>query len=160
MRAQHDHTPVLLMSAQRISVRDRIEGLDCGADDYLCKPPPYEEDAARLRSVLRRPRGMTASRVVVGNLVFDFERREAWIDGDLLRPARRELHLLECLARHVGHVVGRDQIESELHGIEEDVSLNAVDVLLHRLGAVLVRPGCGARVHTLRGLGHTLHVEA
>lgn len=156
MRARRDHTPVLLMSAQRISVSDRINGLDAGADDYLCKPLPYEEVAARVRSVLRRPRGMAVSRTTIGNLSFDFERREARIRGDLLQLARRELHLLECLARHVGHVVNREQIEAELYGIEEDISINTVNVLLHRLRNVLNRGGATAKIQTMRGLGYTL----
>lgn len=157
LRARRDHTPVILMSAQRVSVRDRIEGLDCGADDYLCKPLPYDEVAARVRSVLRRPRGIAAQGVKVGNLAFDLDRREVAVDGALVRMARREVTLLECLARNLGHVVGREQIEAEIYGIDEEVSMNAVDVLLHRVRAVLERHGSTARIRTMRGLGYTLH---
>ena len=157
MRARRDHTPVLLMSAQRVFVRDRIEGLDCGADDYLCKPLPYDEVAARVRSVLRRPRGIAPTEVEVGNLVFDLDRREVTVDGALVKMARREVTLLECLARNLGHVVGREQIEAEIYGIDEEVSMNAVDVLLHRVRAVLERHGATARIRTMRGLGYTLH---
>src|SRR6187402_1019897 len=94
MRARHDTTPVLILTA-RSAVDDRVNVLDCGADDYLVKPFDFRELQARVRSLMRRNGGGRSNDLSCGNLAFDRATRIVRIDGEPVTLTRRELSLLE-----------------------------------------------------------------
>ena len=100
------------MLTARDTVGDRVTGLDAGADDYLVKPFAYEELAARLRALGRR--GATSRRpepkLVVGPIVLDETSRRVTLDGKSIDLSPREFSLLECLLRHPGQTLSRDQL--------------------------------------------------
>src|SRR5581483_6677890 len=98
--------PILMLTAKD-AVKDKIAGLDSGADDYITKPFDFDELLAHIRAGLRRMKRITqASRnIVAGGVVLDPQTRQAWRDGQLLELTRREYDLLELLVRNANHVL-------------------------------------------------------
>src|SRR5215475_7780582 len=102
--------PILMLTA-RDSVESRIEGLDCGADDYLVKPFDFGELLARLRALIRRGRHpILPDRVTVGGLVLDTRARRVWLDDREVTLTTKEYAFLEYLVRRAGDVVSRADI--------------------------------------------------
>jgi two-component system response regulator MprA len=110
LRARRSTIPILMLTA-RDTVDDRVAGLDAGADDYLVKPFAFEELSARLRALGRRSAGRTESgRISNGPIVLDEGRALVTVDGQPVELSRREFTLLECLLRHPGRALSRDQL--------------------------------------------------
>ncbi len=147
--------PVLMLTA-RDALQDRLDGLEAGADDYLLKPFHFDELVARLRALLRRQNAPLGVRLVSGNISFDTATRIAEVGGESLVLSRRELALLELLMRRMGGVVTKSAIESALYAFHDEISQNAIEVLLHRLRRRLLGAGATAKIHTLRGIGYML----
>jgi DNA-binding response OmpR family regulator len=147
-RAQGDHTPVLVLTA-RDGLDDRITGLDIGADDYLIKPYEFRELLARMRAVIRRRDGSAHSVIGGSEVQLDLTTREVLVQGERSQLSAREFALLHALLERPGAILSRDQLESRIYGWGEEVSSNAVDVLIHgmrrKLGAEAIR--------NVRGLG-------
>ena len=162
LRALHDRqsgTSVLVLTA-RDALESRVAGLDAGADDYLLKPFHTEELLARVRALLRRPRGPLATRLALGNVAFDPASREAEVATRPVALPRRELALLELLLRRAGRVVTREVIESQIYGFEDEVGPNALEVQVHRLRRRLAEAGATVTIHTLRGVGYMIEAFA
>ncbi len=124
---QTKKTPVLMLTA-RDSVRDRVRGLDTGADDYLVKPFDLDELLARLRALIRRSASQPQSRLEFGPVVIDMAARTVKRDGEMVTLTAREYALVEFLALHHGKVVTRTMLYEHLFD-ENDVSLsNLLDV--------------------------------
>lgn len=147
-RKRGDRTPILILTA-RDGVEDRVAGLDLGADDYLLKPFDFQELLARLRAVVRRRDGHAQSLVGTEGLQLDLASREACYHGERLSLSAREFALLHALLERPGAVLSREQLEQRIYGWGEEVSSNAVEVVIHglrkRLGANVIR--------NVRGLG-------
>ena len=125
--------PIIMLTA-RGEVTDRILGLELGADDYLAKPFEPRELVARIHSVLRRVQGETTPRSqAFGSLTIDFERREAYRDGNDLQLTTNEFEALALLARNAGKVLDRDQILQALRGIDCEAFNRSVDITMSRL---------------------------
>ena len=156
VRSRPDPPPIIFLTA-RDEVADRIEGLDAGADDYLVKPFAIGELLARLRVACRRPSaGAETPKIEVGRLVFDPATRAAEVGGHPLCLPRRELALLELLARRAGRVVQRGYLDSEIYGFDADVSPNALETQVSRLRRRLLDAHAGADIRTVRGVGYLL----
>ncbi len=124
------------MLTARDTVGDRVGGLDAGADDYLVKPFAFEELSARLRALSRRgPAGARRAepRLVAGAIELDEAARRVTVGGDLVDLSPREFSLLECLLRHVGQTLSRDQLLDQAWPFSVAVTLNAVDAYVHYL---------------------------
>ncbi|HWP13573.1 MAG TPA: response regulator [Ramlibacter sp.] len=147
-RAQGDQTPVLVLTA-RDGLDDRITGLDIGADDYLIKPYEFRELLARMRAVIRRRDGSAHSVIGGAEVGLDLTTREVLLQGERSQLSAREFALLHALLERPGAILSREQLESRIYGWGEEVSSNAVDVLIHgmrrKLGADTIR--------NVRGLG-------
>src|SRR5579871_3289568 len=158
MRRRGDATPVLILTA-RGSLKDRVAGLQRGADDYLVKPFALEELIARLQALLRRPGNLLGLALRLGNLTLDTIARQVFV-GD--RPAAfsaREIAVLEQLLRRSGRVVAKNLLESGLYGLSQEVASNAVEVYVHRLRRHLAELGATVLVHTVRGVGYMIAEE-
>lgn len=155
LRSRGDNTPAMILTA-RDGLRDRVDGLNAGADDYLAKPFATEELIARLRALLRRPGSVLGQQLSAGNLTLDASTGEVQINGIPVSLSRREVSLLELLLRRAGHVLPKQTIESNLYGVEEEVASNSVEVLVHRLRKRLTNLGARVNVTTLRGIGYML----
>lgn len=143
--------PVLMLTA-RNATRDRIQGLDFGADDYLGKPFDLDELAARLRAIARRGQGRALPTLHWGDLILDPAARKATLAGEVLPLPRREFAVLQALMEQPEHVRSRAQLEERLYGWQEEVGSNAVEVHIHNLRAKLGRDA----VETVRGEGYRM----
>jgi DNA-binding response OmpR family regulator len=146
--------PILMLTA-RDGVRDRVRGLDSGADDYLVKPFEFEELMARVRALLRRDKVNRRKVIKVAYLTVDTEARRAWVDGTPVDLKAREYELLEALAANEGRVLTRDAIQDRVWGNEESYS-NVVDVQVRRLRTKIEPPHLPPLIHTVRGVGYSL----
>ncbi|MHC2625418.1 two-component system OmpR family response regulator [Bradyrhizobium huanghuaihaiense] len=135
---------------------DIARALDAGADDYLAKPFEPIELIARAKAVIRRLQLDQRGRVTVANLMFDSTSRMAYVDGEPLLIPRRELALLEALARRSGQVVLRDTLEAAAYSFDDEIQSNAIDAHISRLRKRLRDNGCLASIKPLRGLGYLL----
>jgi DNA-binding response OmpR family regulator len=147
-------TPVLILSA-RDTVRDRVNGLDLGADDYLVKPFAFEELLARIRALLRRGRPRDVLRVVVADLEVDRVTRRVARAGVPVDLTVREYELLEYLALHQGCVVSREMLARDVwHEAQRATPLdNVIDVHVARLRKKIDQGRERPLIHTLRGVG-------
>jgi DNA-binding response OmpR family regulator len=146
----------ILMLTALDAVDDRIEGLDAGADDYLTKPFNLDEMMARIRASLRRPGGERAPAVEIGALSFDLDLRSVTVAGTPARLLRRELALLEALARRAGRVVLREALISGIYGHDDEIEEHTLTTLVSRLRARLHELGAGVDIHSARGLGYMI----
>ena len=156
LRAGGSQTAILMLTA-RDTVGDRVTGLDAGADDYLVKPFAFEELAARLRALSRRgtPVGKRPEpKLVVGPITLDEAARRVTVDGSTVDLSPREFSLLECLLRHPGQTLTRDQLLDQAWPFGVAVTPNAVDAYVHYLRDKLGT--AGRRIETVRGVGYRL----
>lgn len=148
-------TPILMLTA-RGDVRDRIDGLDAGADDYLPKPFDLDELLARLRALYRRSSDVGEAPVHVGNLVVDPATRRVVRGGVEITLSAREFDILYLLASHAGRVVTRFTILDEVWDGETDLRSNVIDVHLAAIRGKIDRPFGTESISTLRGVGYRL----
>ena len=156
IRSSGNGVPILFLTA-RDAVSDRVTGLDAGADDYLVKPFAFEELAARLRSITRRPPAAPTNLLTSGPITLDNVQRTACVDGRPMDLSPREFALLEALMRHPGQVLTRDQLLDHAWPLAVAVTPNSVDAyvafLRRKLGTA------GTRIETIRGVGFRLRRE-
>jgi two-component system OmpR family response regulator len=140
--------PVLMLTARDAS-RDRVKGLDLGADDYLIKPFDLDELFARVRVLIRRAAGVTKNVLQIGSVQIDIPARRVTLAGKLVPLTPREYVLLEYLAMHRGEVVSRTTLYEHLFDENESTLSNLLDVhvsnLRGKLGAdfIVTRRGHG-----------------
>ena len=156
IRATGSEVAILMLTA-RDTVGDRVTGLDAGADDYLVKPFAYEELAARLRALGRRGRDGPPARAEARGRA-DRARRDV-APGDRSTASSidlspREFSLLECLLRHPGQTLSRDQLLDQAWPFSVAVTPNAVDAYVHYLREKL--GAAGRLIETVRGVGYRL----
>jgi two-component system, OmpR family, copper resistance phosphate regulon response regulator CusR len=148
--------PILMVTA-RDAVEARIEGLDCGADDYLVKPFDFGELLARLRALIRRGRQpLLPQRLIVGPLTLDTRGRRVLVRDRDVSLTAKEYALLEYLARRAGEVVSRGDIAEHVWDEHYDPLSNVVDVYVQRLRRKIDRAGAESLIRTRRGEGYQL----
>jgi two-component system response regulator QseB len=151
LRARHDATPVIIITA-RDEIQSRIAGLDAGADDYLVKPFDLDELAARMRSVLRRGAGRGEPVIEHGALRLNPVTHEVSHAGHAVSLSAREYAVLEALLLRPGAILSRSQLEDRLYGWGEEIESNAVEVYIHAL-----RRKLGSEtIRTVRGVGYCI----
>src|SRR5881227_2674258 len=148
------HTPVIFLTA-RDSVRDRVKGLELGADDYVVKPFAFSELLARVRSLLRRTPAKS-DEIRIQDLEIDTRHHRATRHGVALNLTPKEFLLLTHLARAGGEVVSRKEIAENVWDIGFNTDTNVVDVVVRRLRAKVDDPFKKKLVHTIRGVGYAL----
>lgn len=158
LRDAGNTTPILMLTALS-SVKDRVEGLDAGADDYLVKPYAAAELLARLRNVLRRRAAADAvNRLAAGPITMDLLSRRVERDGVEVRLQPREFKLLEELLRAAGTFVPRHVLIERVWNLRFDPRTKIVETHMSRLRAKLNENGPDV-IETSRGLGYRIGVE-
>jgi two-component system OmpR family response regulator len=150
-RKAGDKRPIIICTA-RDQIRDRIEGLNAGADDYLVKPFDFEELLARVQAVQRRYDSQPNPAIAIGDLRIDTTTHQVWRCQERVALTAREWALIDCLVRRPGAIVSKSQVEEALYAMGSEVESNAVEVYVSRL-----RKKLGAKaIETVRGLGYRL----
>jgi two-component system copper resistance phosphate regulon response regulator CusR len=143
--------PVLILSA-RIDLQSKLRSFALGAVDYVAKPFSLDELLARARVQLRRARiADDGTTIRVGSLVLDLARRQARVGDTVAELSDREFRLLHFLMEHVGQVISRERLLSEVWGYDFDPRSNVVDVCVRRLRR---RLGPDAPIETVRNAGY------
>ncbi len=155
LRREGNQVPVLLLTA-RDSVEDRVAGLDAGADDYLIKPFAFEELLARLRVLLRKPRGEKSSVLRVGELELDLSARRAFRAGEEVSLSSKEFSLLRYMMQNAGIVLSRDKLEQHVWDYGYSGGSNVIDVYIRYLRKKLDEGHKVKYIHTVRGHGYVL----
>lgn len=151
LRAAKIHTPILMLTAKS-QIRDKVEGLDSGADDYLTKPFSFEELLARIRALIRRPKQTNGAVLRADNLSLNPSTFEVKSGKKLINLSAKEFSLLEYLMRHPNQILTKDKIISHVWNYEADILPNTVEVYVKAL-----RKKLGDKIiTTIRGFGYKL----
>ena len=149
--------PIIMLTA-RGDVIDRVSGLELGADDYIGKPFEPRELVARVQATLRRTElaGATVGEMQFEGMTIDTEKRTVTVDGAAIELTSMEFELLLILARRHGRKMSRDDILSELRGIDAAILTRSVDIMISRLRQKIGDPGKPPRfIQTIWGRGYS-----
>ena len=158
LRRRGSKVPVLLLTA-RVTVADKVMGLDLGADDYLTKPFAFEELLARVRALLRRGPAASAPMLTIADLRLDPVTREVMRGSTLIELTAKEYALLEFLLRRQGQILSRAIIAQHVWGIDYDTFTNVIDVYVNYLRKKIDAGFEPKLLHTVRGVGYVLKEE-
>ncbi|MBR0289896.1 MAG: response regulator transcription factor [Selenomonadaceae bacterium] len=151
--------PIIMLTA-RDEIRDKVEGLDLGANDYMTKPFAGEELLARIRGVLRRHnervRSAEESRYVVKNMILYPERYEVTVKGEKVDLTHKEYALLKYLVENKRNVLSRDQILQTVWGYDYIGDTNVVDVYISYLRSKIDDKFGEKYIYTTRGVGYAI----
>jgi two-component system, OmpR family, response regulator len=156
LRAGGLATPILLLTA-RGDVRDRVTGLDAGADDYLAKPFAVAELLSRVRALGRRGPALRQAQLRAGDVTIDLERRRVFRQGAAVPLTARELAIVEVLALRRGAVIGRDELVEAVWGEATESARASFEVLIARVRRKLGGPA--APVRNIRNVGYLLDLD-
>jgi len=158
VRAKGINTPILILTAKG-QTRDKVDGLDAGADDYMTKPFSFEELLARLRALLRRPTENTGEILTLGDLTLNLTSAHCERRGRSITLTATELKLLEYLMRNPDRIITKDQIIDHVWDYDADILPNTVEAYMSYLRKKIDGGFKVKMIHTLRGLGYKFGLE-
>lgn len=154
LRAAGDRTPVLMLTAL-VSIDDRVDALDLGADDYLVKPFDQRELEARLRALMRREASQKSDVIRLGPLAYSPSQMSASMGDERIPLTRREAALMELLVRFPEQYLSKERLYDGLFAFDDaDVGLNAIELYIARLRKKLA--GSPVSIETRRGVGYRI----
>ncbi|MFT0181930.1 MULTISPECIES: response regulator [Pseudomonas] len=156
LRERGDRLPVLMLTA-RGEVKDRVQGLNLGADDYLAKPFELTELEARVKALLRRSVLGGDRQQRCGPLIYDLNTSRFTLAEEALSLTSREHAVLAALIARPGRVMSKEQLASQVFGLDEEASPEAIEIYVHRLRKKL--EAGAVRIVTFRGLGYLLEEQ-
>lgn len=159
LRREHNQMPVLILTA-RSDWRDKVTGLEAGADDYLTKPFHMEELLARLKVLIRRAAGFASAMIEHGPLRLDTLSKEVRVDGGLVELTAFEYRVLEFLAMNPSRVVSKAELTEHLYEQDFDRDSNVIEVFVGRLRRKLDPDGRLKPIRTVRGQGYRFALES
>ena len=161
LRTLREHgitTPVMMLTA-KAEVRDRVAGLDQGADDYLPKPFAMAELLARVRALTRRGGDYTPDVLTMGDTSLDRRSYELCCGSASVRLSRKEYQLMEMLLLNQNRLLSTEQLMSRIWGYDSDAEINVVWVYISYLRKKLTQLGSGLQISAVRGRGYVLEVS-
>ncbi|WBT37960.1 response regulator transcription factor [Hyphomicrobium sp. DMF-1] len=151
VRGSGQKLPVIVITA-RDQIRDRVDGLNAGADDYVLKPFDLDELTARIHSVQRRAVALPNPRQSIGSITVDQIARKVWRGDQEIPLTAREWAILECFTHRLGTIVSKAKLEEVLYDFGSEIESNAVEVYVSRLRKKLGSDS----ISTMRGLGYRM----
>jgi heavy metal response regulator len=155
LRQKNIRTPLIMLTAKD-SVKDKVTGLDSGADDYLTKPFSFEELLARIRALLRKGINNLPTRLQVADLVLDLVSHKVWRGKEEITLTAKEYSLMEYFMRNPGVVITRTMIAEHVWDINFDTFTNVIDVYVNYLRNKIDKEQNKKLIHTVRGRGYIL----
>lgn len=155
IRQEKNHTPILMLTAKS-QLEDKITGLNCGADDYLTKPFAFEELLARIRALSRRPQTTTNNTLSVGNLSLNLSTFQITRGGKSINLSGKEYSLLECLMRHSGQILSKNQLIQHVWSYESNILPNTIEVYIRNLRQKIDKNYKVKLIKTFRGFGYKI----
>ncbi len=157
LREKHIHTPILMLTAKG-QIRDRVVGLDAGADDYLTKPFSFEELLARIRALSRRPKSAVGTILKIRDLTLDPQKFLVRRGSISIPLSGKEFSLLSYLMHHPNQILSKDQIISHVWDFDADILPNTVEVYMKNLRRKIDAsfPKTKALIQTIRGFGYQI----
>jgi len=157
LRQQNRHVPILMLTAKG-QISDKVEGLNCGADDYLTKPFAFEELLARVRALSRRPPSTTGTVLNVDDISLNTVSYEIKRGGTQLQLSNKEFALLEYLLRHPNQILTKEQIIGHVWNYNADILPNTVEVYIGYLRNKIDKPFPKKPnlIQTIRGFGYKI----
>ena len=154
--SQLPERPAIIMLTAKDAREDVIDGLDCGADDYLGKPFEPQEFIARVRAVLRRPRFLVPPVLSFGNVELHVGTNEAVVANNKVLLRRREALILGALLMRRDRVVTRAALIEEMYGFDDEIESNTIESQVSRLRKKLADLGGDVKIRSMRGIGYIL----
>jgi DNA-binding response OmpR family regulator len=151
-------SPIILLSVTA-STEEKINLLNCGADDYLTKPFSFKELLARIRALLRRPRSIESDILEIGDLRIDVARQKVTRGGKEIYLTRKEFSLMEYLMRHRSMVVSRGMIMEHVWNADSDPFSNTIEAHILNLRKKIDQGFGGKLIHTVPGRGYKIDVR-
>jgi len=155
LRADKINVPVLMLTAKD-SVKDKVTGLDSGANDYLTKPFSFEELLARIRALLRKSETATPTKLQIVDLILDLLTHKVTRAGKEIILTNKEYALLEYLMRNAGSIITRTMISEHVWDINFDTFTNVIDVYVNYLRNKIDKGHKKKLIHTIRGRGYMI----
>jgi len=156
-RSRDRRFPILILTA-RSDWRDKVEGLEAGADDYVTKPFHTEELIARANALVRRAVGRATTSAEFGPVRINFSARSVTLNGTALELTSYEYNTLEYLAQRAGQVVSKTELTEHLYDQDFDRDSNVIEVFVARLRKKLDPDGQLKPIRTIRGAGYKLDI--
>lgn len=158
LRNKRDKTPVLFLTAKD-SVADKVEGLDCGADDYLVKPFAFDELLARIRVMTRKTAGESTNIFELADLKVDVCKHTVTRGGNPIDLSSKEFAILEYMIRNKGIVLTREKIENHIWNFDYEGGSNVIDVYIRYLRKKIDDDYDNKLIKTIRGRGYVLRED-
>ena len=158
IREEGIHTPVLILTAKG-QIRDKVLGLDVGADDYMVKPFSFEELFARVRALIRRPQKTNRTVLKIKDLIVDTIKYKVKRNDRTIKLSSKEFAVLEYLMRYKNTVITREQLVSHVWDYDADVLPNVIEVHIKHLRDKIDTPFSTQIIHTIRGKGYIIEDE-
>lgn len=155
IREDEVKTPVLFLTA-RDTLKDKVYGLDLGADDYLVKPFEFDELLARLRAMTRREYGKITNEIKVDDLILDLSKKKVTRAGIDIELTSKEYEVFEYLMKNIDHILTRQQIQEHVWDFDYDGSSNLIDVLIKNIRKKIDIENSKPLIITKRGLGYVI----
>lgn len=159
LRAAGRDFPVIVLTA-RGHWKDKVDGLESGADDYLAKPFVFDELLARVKALLRRSVGMSSSTLALGIYELDTSAKSVRVDGRAVELTSYEYNTLEYLMTHKNKVVSKSELTEHLYEQDYDRDSNVIEVFIRRLRKKLDPEGERNPILTQRGLGYRFNDDS
>ena len=155
LREEGKKVPILLLTALG-EIKDKTEGLDSGADDYLTKPFALDELLARVRALLRRPQTQAETILKIADLSLDLNAHEVLRNNQKIELTNKEFSLLEYLVRNAGRPVSKEQIIAHVWDYDAYILPNNIEVYISYLREKVDKPFEKKLIKTVRGIGYKI----
>ncbi len=158
LRKQEIPTPVLMLTVKD-SIKDKVEGLDAGADDYLTKPFAFEELLARIRALLRRNEQSKSAVLKAADVILDLQSHRVVKNNSEIILTPKEYSILEYLMRNLNKVVSRTKLIEHVYDYHFDTETNIIDVYINKLRSKVDTNPDKQLIQTIRGIGYIMRDE-